>query len=178
MLPKEDQQQIRHLCEALEKEITTKKEEMDELSTIKSRLFKYLWDLNVFECPNGLSNYDAICPKCSIMLPEVTTGRVRDKGTSYLYRFPYGTEQKLIDEAKQKVSGCQEWGKKQIQAVCGCGGIMWCECGYNEEYCWSDREKCPYCDRSLQHRLYKSLTADFSEIIMNVAKRKEKEKIK
>ena len=169
MLSRENKEQIKHISKALEKEIKIKEEEIQKLRKMTSRLFHYLYDQESFDCPLKLSNYDAICPGCTEILPEIVTGWIRKGlGSANFYGFPYGTKEETIAKVKFKTEGCKEWVKKEHGGACGCGGIMWCECGYKEEYCWSDKETCPYCGRGLQHKKYKQIGGDLTQLLSEV----------
>ena len=154
MISREDRQRIKHISEALEKEVKIKEEGIKKLRETISKLSKYLYGQEAFECPLKLSNLDAICPTCTEVLPEVTSGWT-GRGSTNFYNFPHGIKEEVVVKVRFKTEGCKEWRKKSHMAACGCGGIMWCECGYKEEYCVSDQEVCPYCGRRLQHEKYK-----------------------
>lgn len=163
MLSKDDRDQIKHIYEALDKEIEVKEKEIKGIRETRGKLSKYIYGKEDFGCPIKKSNYDAICPKCDEILPEVSLGWT-GKSSKNFYSFPYGAEEEIINKVKFKTEGCKEWKKKRHTAICGCGGIMWCECGYCEEYCWSDKRSCLYCGRELQHKKYKPFDFNLEQI--------------
>jgi len=78
-----------------------------------------------FKCPRGLENYDALCPQC-----------FKD--------YPYMKK------------ACKEYKKKNIWiSACGCGGSVFCECGFNEHFCIGGPSytACPFCGRWLDRAL-------------------------
>lgn len=159
MLSEDERERIKHINEILEKEIKTKEEEITKIRKTKGDLSKFLYGKEAFKCPLGKSNYDALCPKCTYAIPFITEGWKCGGSSEAInyYSFPYDMNKDIGDKVKFKTKGCKEWTKKNRTTACGCGGIHWCECGFNAEYCHNTNNKCPYCGRELQDKKYKPL---------------------
>jgi len=127
--------------------------------------------MNNFKCKMGLSDYDAVCPKCTFVVPIVHNYK---NEISMAYPYNMGIVLKILinkhiaEKSPLAVKGCIEWKKKDVMSACGCGGTEWCECGYNYSYCIpSDEHKCCFCGRELKGHIekFKFLTFKDEDII-------------
>ena len=115
----------------------------DELITSANQ-FKYsiTKGVNKFECPEGLSNKEAICGKCDKAFPVINTFRSKMTIT-YPNKFT-----KTVDNIDLKGRTCGEWEKKIIFDACGCGGRHTCICGYEASFCIKEESRpCPFCKK-------------------------------
>lgn len=151
---KDNLERIKHTKEVLEKVIRKKEEDLKKFKEAHGSLCKLLYAQIVFECPQGKPNLDAICPECIKVLPKVLQGSLGNAlERTNECSFPYGMSKDLQDKIRFHTVGCREWERKNISAVCGCGGTHWCICGYNYGYCVDYGDgKCPFCGRRLETR--------------------------
>ena len=149
-----DKKHIRKLIDNVNKEKEKLRARQNYLNKLSGELWTQLSE--EFECPLGLSNYDAVCPNCDYVLPEFALGSAvgTKKGFQrfslwFPRNYDTGKREKFI--IKTGVDGCREWKKKEKTVACGCGGSWNCECGYHEEFCMTlnDTMDCPFCGRTL-----------------------------
>jgi len=121
-------------------------QEIKALNEVISMLRRVRDDRNKFSCPLGLE--DPICPKCEDkMMPETHQWQNKIHLT-----WPYGTDDAVKNHFNFhqaiKDGGCLEWKKKTKTSACGCAGVLFCVCGYNEAFCYKPTNtKCEFCGR-------------------------------
>ena len=108
-----------------------------------------------FKCPD--KKQKGICIGCENAIPLISQAYSGVNGVSV--RYPGGKEMTVT---KFEITGrtCFEWRKKEIPAVCGCGGKYRCECGYVEGFCVPTLQEpkiCPFCGRTVTIERFKSL---------------------
>ena len=96
-----------------------------------------------FRCPEGKSDYDALCPECPNVLPEIHEMWV-NKGRKQGKKYPAGMQTKVLDICVHNKQGCAEWRKKRETTACSCGGTATCICDYQYEYCYFNDILCIY----------------------------------
>ena len=125
--------------EEVKQKIDNKKKEVKVLENLRSALWKQSHkEDKKFKCP--LDKEDPLCPECDYALPKIHQG---NDYISYTWPFEMDSSLKIL-----KTKGCLKWKEKDIQSACGCGGTVFCICGYNYNYCMlPETPTCPFCGR-------------------------------
>lgn len=146
-----------HIVQAIrqeKEELKLRLRELDELEV------KFIGELTTFRCPHGKTNEDAICINCLRLGPKI----IRDCN-EYRRIFPHNVSKDIAVLKQGSISGCLEWQKKQHEGACGCGGEVFCECGYWTTVCFPPPIRvCLFCGRPLTMRLNGLIAGDDGQI--------------
>ncbi len=169
---------IEHVMKQIDVDIAKLNDKTTSLEDLKRSINNLLVEkYTKFRCPEGKSDYAALCPECPNVLPEIYEIWV-NKGRKQGKKYPAGMQTEASDICVDNKEGCAEWRKKRETTACGCEGTSTCVCGYQYDYCYFNDISCKYCGREMSSKpseMQKNMLQNMRDFTVSMDKKKKGE---